>query len=142
MKNIQRAYKENKTVFFTDAGTRNNGKFGYQKTRILSLMRKPDGSFYRVIDVYLGDKTNNEGELAAVTKTITYARDNNIVDYIIFSDSNLAVNWCYDWATKVDRLKPIVKYAKEITKENNVKIEWIKREYNHAGLELEIEYDI
>ena len=71
-------------IFYSDAGTQNNGQFGNQKTIIVAT----DAEGKVVVEEWIGDKTNNEGELTAILRVASIAPEKSV----IFSDSLLSVN--------------------------------------------------
>lgn len=122
---------------FTDAGTANNGKFGYQKTIIVIT-----DEFGKVLhEEWIGDKTNNEGETLAIYWVLK-----NIKDPEIFTDSKIALNWSTRAVSKGDRLrKPvrIVELRDLVFKEyKGTPITWIGRDFNLAGHYIENKFGL
>lgn len=116
---------------YVDGGTSNNGMFGFQKSRSVVFSNKV------LVDLEIGDKTNNEAELIAMILGI-YFRPKKI-----FSDSQLVVNWANGrWKTKEPRLKPQVDILKHLVSISKPEIIWIPRDKNLAGIYIEEKYGI
>lgn len=127
--------KSGKTVFYCDAGTKNNGQFGKQKTIVVVT----DAGGKILVEEWVGDKTNNEGELIAIVSAAKVAPR----DSVILSDSDLAVKWVnFQYGTKIDRLKPLIYDATIIVRKKNITVEWISREKNLAGQYIEEKYSL
>ena len=134
---------------YVDAGTQNNGRKGYQKTRI--AVSDEDGKI--LVDKYLGDYTNNEGELLA----ILYALKNiePMEQKTIYSDSRIATNWALR-ADKVrarqerikkknrlsDRHMKFINFTYTLLHMSDSTVINIPREENKAGWYLEEKYCI
>jgi ribonuclease HI len=81
-----------------------------------------------------GNATNNEMEYRAMIEALNICKDNDI----IFSDSQLIVYQLTGvYKIKEPRLKILAMEAFEIMKNKKVKIEWLRRENNIAGIFLE-----
>jgi len=92
-----------------------------------------------LVEDWVGDKTNNEGELIAITSAVKIAPRESVV----FSDSELAVKWVnLQYGTKIDRLKPLIYDAIMAVKKKNITVEWISREKNFAGHHIEEKYSL
>ena len=127
--------KSGKAIFYCDAGTKNNGQFGKQKTIVVVT----DEDRKILVEEWVGDKTNNEGELIAITSAAKIAPRESVV----FSDSELAVKWVnLQYGTKIDRLKPLIYDAIMAVKKKNITVEWISREKNFAGHHIEEKYSL
>lgn len=115
---------------YCDAGTENNGKFGFQKTIV--VVADHTGKVW--LEEWIGDKTNNEGELTAIIKAASVAS----VGDLIHSDSQLAVNITTGrWKAKEERLKPLAQEAAAALKEKSLKLVWVPRDKNYAGIYIE-----
>lgn len=120
----------NSQVYFSDAGTAGNGNFGHQKTIIVVT----DSKGKVLIEEWVGDKTNNEGELIGITRAARLAKPEST----IYSDSQLAVNWItLKSPTKIERLKPIIYDAVVAVQTKKINLVWIPREQNLAGHYIE-----
>lgn len=116
---------------YVDGGTSNNGLFGFQKSRSVVFSDK------LLLDLEIGDKTNNEAELTAMILGI-YFRPKKI-----FSDSQLVVNWANGkWKTKKSRLIPQVEMLRVLLSFSKPEVIWIPREKNLAGIYIEETYGI
>lgn len=125
---------ENK-VYFSDAGTAGNGNFGHQKTIIVVT----DAKGKVLIEDWVGDKTNNEGELIGITRAARLAKPEST----IYSDSKLAVNWItLKSTTKIERLKPTIYDAVFAVQARKINLVWIPREQNLAGHYIEEKHSL
>ena len=81
-------------------------------------------------------RTNNEMEYEAVVKALELCEDGDT----IFSDSQLVVKQLMgSWEISAEKLVKLNRKANELLeKKPNVKLLWIKRDVNLAGIELEI----
>jgi len=85
-----------------------------------------------------GDLTNNELEYLAVLYALDYINNRHKKDNItIYSDSKLIVNQINgEWRITTDRLQPLYdKCMKRMT--SKIKIKWVGRDSNLAGIILE-----
>lgn len=136
-------------VLYTDSGTKNNGRFGNQETRIVVC-----DCFGKVLyEEFVGDKTVNEGELLAIAAALKKFGRRKLK---IFCDSQLATNWVTGRfkVSQIERLVPYILNAKKLYKpytppdlfgrgrRGRHDLEWIPREYNLAGHYLEEKYGI
>ena len=89
----------------------------------------------------VGDKTNNEAEYLALLKTLDLVNEkqSSSEDKIIRSDSKLVVNQVKgEWQVKEPRLKELNDRAKDaMEKLGSVRLEWVPRRENYAGLWIE-----
>lgn len=124
--------------YFVDAGTQNNGMVGFQKTWIAIVFENDE----LILDKFVGDKTNNEGEILAIIEALKNAELKKESIHV-FSDSKIAVGWATKGKTKGahDR-DPMALEAYTLLKNTNSKITWIPREKNKAGFYLENKYKI
>jgi ribonuclease HI len=132
-------------IVFTDAGTSKNGQKGFQKTRICIF----DSKNKLLLDEYIGDYSNNEGELAAIGRALQIEKVKEIK-----TDSQTAKGWVTKgWTKSKEKLlskgKLTLRHKAMITKANYLwttaglpKITWIGRELNLAGHYLEEKYGI
>lgn len=122
-------------IFFCDAGTKNNGRFGHQETVVVVT----DGNGKVLVEEWVGDKTNNEGELIAIARAAGKAPRGAL----ILSDSDLAVKWVAGkYHTKIERLKPLIYDAMSATKTKDISVKWIPREKNLAGHHIEQKHSL
>ena len=115
---------------YVDASTLHNGFPGKQRTWIIGLDQHGSVLFKE----FLGDTTNNEGELVAIQRVLEMGEP-----VAIFSDSRIAVNW-------VNRGRPgkaATQYTDsildchELLGQTESTLEWIPREKNLAGIYFE-----
>jgi len=137
-------------ILYTDAGTHNNGKRGYQKTIIVVT----DEIGTVLVEKWIGDYTNNEGEILAIVNALAEIDPNQPKE--IYSDSQIAVNWTLrGWPEKLrnkhrktvgeklnNRLALYIEEAQLLLKSSNSTIQWIPREENIAGQYIEKTYEI
>jgi len=124
-----------RTTFYCDAGTKNNGQFGKQQTVVVVT----DATGKVIVEEWIGDKTNNEGELTAIIRAASKAPRGAL----IISDSNLAVKWTQGkYRTKVERLKPLVYDAMTAVRAKDIEVGWISRDNNLAGHYIEQKYSL
>ena len=122
-------------IFYCDAGTQNNGQFGRQKTIVVVT----DATGKVLVEEWVGDKTNNEGELIAITRAASIAPN----DALILSDSDLAVKWIHGkYKTKIERLKPLIFDAVSAVAKKNSEVRWISRDDNLAGHYIEYTHSL
>lgn len=124
--------------YFVDAGTQNNGMVGFQKTWIAIVFENDE----LILDKFVGDKTNNEGEILAIIEVLKNAELKKESIHV-FSDSKIAVGWATKGKTKGAHARdPMALEAYTLLKNTNSKITWIPREKNKAGFYLENKYKI
>jgi ribonuclease HI len=131
-------YPPDKVTVFVDAGTKNNGKVGLQRTRIACV----DAHQELVFDIEIGDCTNNQGEIRAIVEILRQAKANGW-SCNIYSDSQIAIGWTTRGVTKASYEND--KYAteaKRLIEETRSVISWTPRDINLAGIYLEENYQI
>jgi ribonuclease HI len=105
-----------------------------------------DSGKFRVYWQPIGDRTNNEAEYYALLKALELLMKKaggeavgNIGEALIRSDSQLIVNQVNgQWRVEDERLLELSDQAREmIEKLGSVRLEWVPREKNYAGLWLE-----
>lgn len=89
----------------------------------------------------VGDKTNNEAEYLALIKALDLVNEKQAGsrEQVIRSDSKLVVNQVKgEWEIKEPRLKELSDRAKNTMQRlGSVKLEWVPRRENYAGLWIE-----
>lgn len=98
----------------------------------------------------IGDRTNNEAEYYALLKALELIEEKRVekttreiprgvAQILIRSDSQLVVNQVNgDWRVEDSKLIELCDLAKDsVEKLGNVRLEWVPREENFAGLWLE-----
>ena len=105
-----------------------------------------DHGKFRVYWQPIGDRTNNEAEYYALLKALelivekaTGKSPGNIGGALVRSDSKLVVNQVNgEWRVEDERLMELSSQAREmIEKLGSIRLEWVPREENYAGLWLE-----
>ena len=109
-----------------------------------------DPGKFRIYWQPVGDRTNNEAEYHAVLKALALAAERwadkttgkvlgGVGEILIRSDSKLVVNQVNgEWRVEDEKLVELCEKARDsIKKLGLVKLEWIPREENYAGLWLE-----
>ena len=127
--NFIRKRRKQKLVadIFIDGGTRGSR---------ICLVDKSENK--TIVKTRGGDPTNNEMEYLALLYALDYVNNRHKKDNItIYSDSKLMVNQINgDWQVTTDHLQPLYdKCTKKMT--DKIKIKWVGRDSNLAGIILE-----
>lgn len=131
-------FEPGKLTQFVDAGTKNNGRVGEQETTIACV----DGHEELVFDEYIGDCTNNQGEIRAIVGALKRASDNN-ESLHLYSDSQIAIGWTMRGMTKASPENDVyAAEAKRLLESTQSTISWVPRDINLAGIYLEESYSI
>jgi len=109
-----------------------------------------DPNKFRIYWQPIGDRTNNEAEYYALLKALALAADrwadkttgqvlDGVGEILIRSDSQLVVNQVNgEWRVEDSKLIELSENAKDSIKTlGNIRLEWLPREENYAGLWLE-----
>ncbi len=145
---------ESMPTFYIDGQSIGNEKAGQpRKARIALALRwegtAPEAPPVRVVSEELGDKTNNEAEYHALLQLLSIIRDHlpgrkagdprRLGDVKICSDSELLVKQMNgEYTVKEERLKRLRDEATQLIDGlESVRLEWIPREENLAGLWIE-----
>jgi ribonuclease HI len=109
-----------------------------------------DPSKFRIYWQPIGDRTNNEAEYYALLKALALAKErwadkttgkvlDGVGEILIRSDSQLVVNQVNgEWRVEDSKLIELCEEARDsIKKLGSIKLEWVPREENYAGLWLE-----
>jgi ribonuclease HI len=140
-------------VFYIDGQSQGNEQNSLpRKARITIAYAESsnavDPSKFRIYWEPIGDRTNNEAEYYALLKTLALIADKwtdkttgkiPISGILIRSDSQLVVNQVNGaWRVEDEKLVDLCSEAQEsIMKLGPVKLEWVPRDRNYAGLWLE-----
>ncbi|HEV2119873.1 MAG TPA: ribonuclease HI family protein [Candidatus Bathyarchaeia archaeon] len=137
-------------VFYVDGQSQGNEQNSLpRKARIAVAYSESDtidpGKF-RVYWQAIGDRTNNEAEYYALLKALEMIETKasgkvpgNISEALIRSDSKLIVSQVNGlWRVEDERLMELSSQARDmIEKLGSIRLEWVPREENYAGLWLE-----
>jgi ribonuclease HI len=141
-------------TFYIDGQSIGNEKIGQpRKARIAMAFRwegtPPEAPHVRVVSEDMGDKTNNEAEYHALISLLSNLRSHltggqggilrSTGETRICSDSELLVKQVSgEYKVKEERLRKLRDEAKRLLDElDSVRLEWVPREENLAGLWLE-----
>lgn len=123
---------------FCDGACSNNG--GDNQNAGIGIVVEWQGKKPLIISKNIGNKTNNEAEYSALIESLLIIRDEQIMDCVIHSDSNLMVKQVNnEWQCKDFKLKQLLFIAQKRIKwlkERGYKIEliYIPRELNLADI--------
>jgi ribonuclease HI len=105
-----------------------------------------DSGRFKIYWQAIGDRTNNEAEYYALLKALELIAGKtsgkvpgNISEALVRSDSQLVVNQVNGlWRVEDERLMELSSQARDLIKKIGlVRLEWVPREENYAGLWLE-----
>ncbi len=105
-----------------------------------------DHGKFRIYWQPIGDRTNNEAEYYALLKALELIAERatgkvpgNIGEALVRSDSKLVVNQVSgEWRVEDEKLLELSEKARDLIKRiGRVRLEWVRREENLAGLWLE-----
>jgi len=137
-------------VFYVDGQSQGNEQNSLpRKAKIAIAYAESDlldpGKF-RIYWQPIGDRTNNEAEYYALLKALELIADKatgkvtgSIGGALVRSDSKLVVNQVNgEWRVEDERPMDLSSQAREmIEKLGSIRLEWVPREENYAGLWLE-----
>lgn len=138
-------------VFYIDGQSIGNEQRAALREARIVIVYEPSSSLQgrRVRERNVGDKTNNEAEYLALLETLSIISDkwgaggdrvpHDTGPIIIRSDSELVVNQLKgSYKVKESHLKPLWEEARTLmARLGPVRLEWVPRERNYAGLWLE-----
>jgi ribonuclease HI len=134
-------------VYYIDGGSQGNERRDRPRSARIAIAYSEssdriDPSNIKIYWGAVGDKTNNEAEYLALLKTlelITERKSDGAGELVIRSDSKLIVNQIKgEFRVKEPRLKDLNEKAKDaIQKLGSVRLEWVPRRENYAGLWIE-----
>lgn len=131
------SFPSNYEKLYCDAGTKNNGR---PNQRCVIVVTNDNGDI--LIEKWIGNKTNNEGELAAIRAACNLIKKGE-KNTVISSDSDLSVKLVnLEWFAKKEHLKPQVYDTIAIVRKKNVNLLWEPRNKNKAGVYLEEKYSL
>jgi ribonuclease HI len=129
-------------LIFTDAGTTNNG-YKNQQSRIALI----DEDGYLIFERFVGNLTNNQAEILAITEAMKLNPKH------ILTDSKIAIGWTKKgWQKRQQKNlkngkftlehKELIDRAHILYLEKAPILEFVPRDYNLAGKYLERKYNI
>jgi ribonuclease HI len=142
-------------IFYIDGESRGNEQNSLPRNAKIAIAYtespdKIDPAKFRIYWQPIGDRTNNEAEYYALLKALALIGERwadkttgriqgNIGEILIRSDSQLVVNQVNgEWRVEDSKLIELSEEAKDsIRKIGSVRLEWVPREENYAGLWLE-----
>jgi ribonuclease HI len=142
-------------IFYIDGESRGNEQNSLPRNAKIAIAYtessdKIDPAKFRIYWQPIGDRTNNEAEYYALLKALALVGERwadkttgriqgNIGEILIRSDSQLVVNQVNgEWRVEDSKLIELSEEAKDsIRKIGSVRLEWVPREENYAGLWLE-----
>jgi len=138
-------------VYYVDGQSQGNEQNSLpRKAKIAIAYTESSGQIdpgkFRIYWQPIGDRTNNEAEYYALLKALELIAEKapgkvpgNIGGALVRSDSKLVVNQVNgDWRVEDERLMELSSQATEmIEKLGPIRLEWVPREENYAGLWLE-----
>ena len=129
----QQPTQPTQALYYTDGGTRNNGRRGFQE----SVICVANSAGEVVVLEEIGDKTNNEAELTAILRCLQLAPESLIT---IITDSQLCVGWMKKGRSPKAHLNEIIRQIKSLDKP--FEIIWKPRAENKAGWIIESQYGL
>ena len=105
-----------------------------------------DRGKFRIYWQPIGDRTNNEAEYYALLKALELIAEKttgkvpvNIGEALVRSDSKLVVNQVNgEWRVEDEKLIELSEKARDLIKDlGSIRLEWVPRDENYAGLWLE-----
>ncbi len=137
-------------VFYVDGQSQGNEQNSLpRKAKIAIAYAEPDSvdpGKFRIYWQAIGDRTNNEAEYYALLKALELIAGTaggkvpgSVREALIRSDSKLIVNQVNGlWRVEDERLMELSSQAKEMMEKlGPIRLEWVPREENYAGLWLE-----
>ncbi len=142
-------------VFYIDGESRGNEQNSLPRKAKIAIAYmessdKIDPAKFRIYWQLLGDRTNNEAEYYALLKALALIEERwadksngriqgNVGEILVRSDSQLVVNQVNgQWRVEDSKLIELSEEARDSLKKlGPVRLEWVPREENYAGLWLE-----
>jgi len=137
-------------VYYIDGQSQGNEQNSLpRKAKIAIAYAESDAVDHGKFRIYwqpIGDRTNNEAEYYALLKALelipekaTGKVQGDIGAALVRSDSKLVVNQVNgEWRVEDEKLIELSEKARELIKNlGSVRLEWVPREENYAGLWLE-----
>jgi len=137
-------------VYYVDGQSQGNEQNSLpRKAKIAIAYAESDTVDHGKFRIYwqpIGDRTNNEAEYYALLKALELIAEKatgkgpgNIGEALVRSDSKLVVNQVNgEWRVEDEKLIDLSEKARDLIKNiGSVRLEWVPREENLAGLWLE-----
>ena len=142
-------------IFYVDGESRGNEQNSLPRNARIAIAYtessdSTDPSKFRIFWQAIGDRTNNEAEYYALLKALALAAEQwadkatgkvpgGVGGILIRSDSQLVVNQVNgEWRVEDSKLIELSEEARDsIRTLESVRLEWVPREENYAGLWLE-----
>jgi ribonuclease HI len=121
-------------VYYIDGQSQGNEQNSLPRKAKIAIAYAESGTVdhgkFRIYWQSIGDRTNNEAEYYALLKAL---------ELIVRSDSKLVVNQVNgEWRVEDEKLIDLSEKARDLIKNiGSVRLEWVPREENLAGLWLE-----
>ena len=133
-------------IYYIDGGSQGNERRDRPRNGRIAIAYSEssdriDPSKIAILWGAVGDKTNNEAEYLALLKALDLINEKEASSggVVIRSDSKLVVNQVKgEWQVKEPRLRELNERAKNaMQKLGSVRLEWVPRRENYAGLWIE-----
>jgi len=142
-------------IFYIDGESRGNEQNSLPRNAKIAIAYSEssgqvDPDKLRIYWQPIGDRTNNEAEYYALLKALSLIEErrtdkttgripSDAAEFLVRSDSQLVVNQVNGkWRVEDSKLIELSEEAKDsIRKIGSVRLEWVPREENYAGLWLE-----
>jgi ribonuclease HI len=137
-------------VYYVDGQSQGNEQNSLpRKAKIAIAYAESDTVDHGKFRIYwqpIGDRTNNEAEYYALLKALELIAEKatgkgpgNLGGALVRSDSKLVVNQVNgDWRVEDEKLIDLSEKARDLIKDlGSIRLEWVPREANLAGLWLE-----
>jgi len=111
---------------YTDGACANNPGLCGLGVVILS----PDNKVIGTISEYLGEGTNNIGEIMAIYRALHKAKELNIKKCKIYTDSKLCIGWFKKKKSNKEHIQIIIDKSLPLMENMDVDFEWVK---GHTG---------
>jgi ribonuclease HI len=137
-------------VYYIDGQSQGNEQNSLPRKAKIAIAYAESGTVdhgkFRIYWQPIGDRTNNEAEYYALLKALELIAEKatgkvpgNIGEALVRSDSKLVVNQVNgEWRVEDEKLIDLSEKARDLIKNiGSVRLEWVPREANLAGLWLE-----
>src|SRR3989442_2617008 len=138
------------SVYYVDGQSQGNEQNSLpRKAKIAIAYAESDAvdrGKFRIYWQAIGDRTKNEAEFYALLKAVELIAEKatgkvpgSIGELVVRSDSKLVVNQVNgEWRVEDEKLIELSEKARDLIKDlGSIRLEWVPREENYAGLWLE-----